>query len=31
VFVENHGLLSGIYIVPYSINEPLKFYWIQIY
>jgi hypothetical protein len=24
VFVENHGLLSGIYIVPYSDNQPFK-------
>jgi hypothetical protein len=24
VFVENHGLLSGIYIVPYSYNQPFK-------
>ena len=24
VFVEHHGLLSGIDIIPYSINQPLK-------
>jgi len=30
VFVENHGLLSGIDIVPYSINQPLKLCLIQI-
>jgi hypothetical protein len=24
VFVENHGLLSGIDMVQYSINQPLK-------
>jgi hypothetical protein len=28
VFVENHGLLSGIYIVPYSDNQPFKLGWI---
>jgi hypothetical protein len=25
VFVENHGILSGINIVPYSIHQELKF------
>ena len=29
VFVENHGLLSGIDIVAYSFNQPLKLCWIQ--
>jgi len=29
VFVENHGLLSGIDIVTYTINQPLKLCWIQ--
>ena len=30
VFVENHGLLFRIDIVPYSINQPLKLCLIQI-
>jgi hypothetical protein len=30
VFVENHGLLSGIDMVQYSINQSLKLYCIQI-
>ena len=29
MFVEIHGLLSRINIVPYSINQPLKLRWIQ--
>ena len=29
VLVENHGLLSGINIVPYSINQPLQLCKIQ--
>jgi hypothetical protein len=29
VSVENHGLSSGIDIVSYVINQPLKLCWIQ--
>jgi hypothetical protein len=29
MFVENHDLLSGIDIVPFLINQPLKLCWIQ--
>ena len=29
LLVENHGLLSGINIVPYSINQPLQLCKIQ--
>jgi len=29
VFAENHGLLSGIYFVPYVINQTLKLCSIQ--
>jgi len=29
VFIENHGLLSGIDVVAYSFNKPLNLCWIQ--
>jgi len=29
LFAENHRLLSGIYFVPYVINQTLKLCWIQ--
>lgn len=29
MFVEKHGLLSGIDIAQYSINKPLKLCWIK--
>jgi hypothetical protein len=29
VFVKNHGILSGIYIVPNSFNQPFKLCWFQ--
>jgi hypothetical protein len=30
VFIESHGLLSGLDIILYSINQSLKLYCIQI-
>jgi len=29
VFVENHGLLFELEIVPYSINQPSRLCWIK--